>query len=285
MTRVAVIGTGRMGAAMVGRLTGARHDVVAYNRSRPRAERLGVEVAGTPREAATGAEVILVSLADDAAVTAVYRGADGLVAGLSPGAVVLETSTVHPDTVRALAPLVAERGATLLDAPVSGSVSVVQRGELTVMLGGDAAALDRVRPVLHALAARVFPLGALGNGATMKLVVNAVVHALNQALCEALVLAEKAGLPRHAAYDVLAASAVAAPFVQYKRAAFEHPGTTPVAFMLDLVAKDLALIDDLATGVGARMDQLAANRAVVEAAVKAGYGTRDLSALAEFLRA
>jgi len=77
---------------------------------------------------------------------------------------------------------------------------------------------------------------------------------------------------------------VAAPFVQYKRAAFEHPGTTPVAFMLDLVAKDLALIDDLATGVGARMDQLAANRAVVEAAVKAGYGTRDLSALAEFLR-
>ena len=99
-----------------------------------------------------------------------------------------------------------------------------------------------------------------------------------------LVLAEKAGLPREAAYEVLAASAVAAPFVQYKRAAFEHPEDTPVAFMLDLVAKDLALIDDLAGKVGARMDQLAANRAVVAAALKAGYGTRDLSALADYLR-
>jgi 3-hydroxyisobutyrate dehydrogenase-like beta-hydroxyacid dehydrogenase len=284
MTAVAVIGTGRMGAAMVHRLTGAGHRVVAYNRTRERAERLGVDVAGTPRAAAAGAEAIVVSLADDAAVTAVYRGAEGLVAGLSEGAVVLETSTVHPDTVRALGPFVAARGATLLDAPVSGSVPVVERGQLTVMVGGDEAALDRVRPLLHALAERVFHLGEQGFGASMKLVVNSVVHALNQALCEALVLAEKAGLPRHAAYEVLAASAVAAPFVQYKRAAFEHPETTPVAFMLDLVAKDLALIDDLAGCVGARMDQLAADRAVVEAALKAGYGTRDLSAIAEYLR-
>lgn len=284
MTRVAVVGTGRMGAAMVGRLAGAGHRVVAYNRNRARAERLGVQVAGTPREAAAAAEVVVVSLADDAAVNAVYRGAEGLAAGLSEGAVVLETSTVHPDTVRALAPLVAERGATLLDTPVSGSVPVVERGDLTVMAGGDAAALDRVQPLLHALAARVFHLGDLGNGAAMKLAVNAVVHALNQALCEALVLAEKAGLPRHATYDVLAASAVAAPFVLYKRAAFEHPDDTPAAFMLDLVAKDLALIDELATSVGARMDQLAANRAVVAEALKAGYGTRDMTAIAGLLR-
>jgi len=269
---------------MVGRLTGAGHQVVAYNRSRARAEKLGVPVAATPRDAAEGADAVVVSLADDAAVGSVYGAADGLVAGLSEGAVVLETSTVHPDTVRALAPLVTRRGATLLDTPVSGSVSVVERGELTVMVGGDAAALERVRPVLDAFAARVFHLGALGNGAVMKLVVNSVVHALNQALSEALVLAEKAGLPREAAYEVLAASAVAAPFVQYKRAAFEHPDDTPVAFMLDLVAKDLALIDDLAGGVGARMDQLAANRAVVAAAIEAGYGTRDLSAIAEYLR-
>ena len=284
MTEVAVIGTGRMGAAMVGRLAGAGHHVVAYNRTRERATALGVDVASTPQEAAAGAEVVVVSLADDPAVASVYHDDAGLVAGLREGAVVLETSTVHPDTIRALAPLVADRGAMLLDTPVSGSVSVVERGELTVMAGGDPAALDRVRPVLDAFAARVFHLGALGNGAVMKLVVNSVVHALNQALSEALVLAEKAGLPREAAYEVLAASAVAAPFVQYKRAAFEHPEDTPVAFMLDLVAKDLALIDDLAGKVGARMDQLAANRAVVAAALKAGYGTRDLSALADYLR-
>jgi 3-hydroxyisobutyrate dehydrogenase/2-hydroxy-3-oxopropionate reductase len=284
MTAVAMVGTGRMGAAMVGRLTGAGHEVVAYNRTRERAEALGVPVADTPREAVSGAEVVLVSLADDAAVGAVYPGDDGLAAGLVPGAVVLETSTIHPDTVRALAPLVADRGATLLDSPVSGSVSVVERGQLTVMAGGDSAALDRARPVLAAFAARVFHLGGLGSGAVMKLVVNSVVHGLNQALCEALVLAEKAGLDRSTTYDVLAESAVSAPFVHYKRAAFEHPEDTPAAFMLDLVAKDLALIDDLAGAVRARMDQLAANRAVVADAVAAGYGTRDLSALADFLR-
>ena len=284
MTAVAVIGTGRMGGAMVGRLSGAGHRVVAYNRSRERAARLGVDVAATPCDAAAGAEVVFVSLADDAAVDAVYRGGAGLAAGLEADAVVVETSTVHPDTVRALAPLVAGAGATLLDAPVSGSVPVVQRGELTFMVGGDPAALDRVRPVLAALATRVFHLGEVGHGAAMKLAVNAVVHALNQALCEALVLAEKAGLAREAAYEVFASSAVAAPFVLYKRAAFERPEETPVAFMLDLVAKDLALIDDLAGGVGARMEQLAANRAVVAEALKAGYGSRDMTAIADLLR-
>src|SRR5438270_3860867 len=179
--RIAVVGTGRMGAAMAARLTGAGHEVVAYNRSRARAAALEVEVAATPAAAVADAEVVFVSLADDAAVAAVYRGADGLVAGLSDATVVLETSTVHPDTVRALAPLVAGRGATLLDAPVSGSVPVVDRGELTFMVGGDGAALERVRPLLDVLAARVFHLGEVGRGAVMKLVVNSVVHALNQA--------------------------------------------------------------------------------------------------------
>ena len=284
MTNVAVIGTGRMGGAMVGRLVAAGHHVVAYNRNRTRAERLGVDVAGTARDAVAGAAVVVVSLADDAAVEAVYHGTDGLIAGLSAEAVVLESSTVRPATVRALAPPVAQRGATLLDTPVSGSVSVVERGELTIMAGGDATALDRVRPVLDAFSARVFHLGELGNGAVMKLVVNSVIHALNQALSEALVLAERSGLDRHATYDVLAASAVAAPFVLYKRTAFERPADTPVAFMLDLVAKDLGLIGELAAEAGAPMEQLAANRAVVEAALKAGYGSRDISAIAEFLR-
>ena len=284
MTNVAVIGTGRMGGAMVGRLVAAGHHVVAYNRNRARAERLGVDVAGTARDAVAGAEVVLVSLADDVAVQATYGGDAGLVAGLGAGTVVLETSTIRPATVRELAPAVAGRGATLLDAPVSGSVSVVERGELTIMAGGDADALRRARPVLDAFSARVFHLGALGHGAVMKLVVNSVIHGLNQAVSEALVLAERSGLDRHATYDVLAASAVAAPFVLYKRTAFEHPDETPVAFMLDLVAKDLALIDELATEVAAPTDQLTANRAVVDAAVKAGYGARDISAIAQFLR-
>ncbi|HEU5107860.1 MAG TPA: NAD(P)-dependent oxidoreductase [Micromonosporaceae bacterium] len=281
---VAVVGTGRMGAAMVGRLRSAGHRVVAYNRTAERARATGAEVAGTPREAAASADLVLVSLADDAAVRASYGGDDGLVAGLRAGAVVVETSTVAPETVRALAADVGARGATLLDAPVSGSVPVVESGELTFLVGGDAEAARRAAPVFEPLGKRVFHLGGVGAGAVMKLAVNSVVHGLNEALAEALVLAEKAGVQRSSAYEVFASSAIAAPYVIYKRAAFEDPEGTPVAFRLELVAKDLVLIEELARASGARMDQLAATRRVVEEALAAGLGDADLSAVAQLLR-
>ena len=286
---VSVVGTGRMGAAMVARLRGAGHPVTVFNRTRLRADdlaaRTGATVADSPREAAGAADFVLVSLADDGSVLGAYGGPDGLVAGLRPAAVVLEASTVAPQTVKSLVAPVARTGATLLDAPVSGSVPVVQRGELTFMVGGDPDALDRARPVLAPLAAEVVHLGVAGTGAAMKLAVNAVVFGLNQALAEALVLAERAGVDRETAYRVFAASAVAAPYVRYKRDAFEHPDGTPVAFMLDLVAKDLALIGALAAGTGARMAQADTNRRIVREAVEAGYGARDISAVAEYLRA
>jgi 3-hydroxyisobutyrate dehydrogenase-like beta-hydroxyacid dehydrogenase len=285
---VAVVGAGRMGGGMTGTLRRAGFEVVVHNRTRAKAEAVaaecGARVAGTAAEAAAGAGVVLSSLPDDDAVEAAYGGPEGVAAGLRPGAVVLESSTVDPETVRALAPLVEERGAALLDTPVSGSVSLVERGELTVMAGGDAEALARARPVLDALAAKVFHVGGLGAGATVKLVVNAVLHGLNLALSEGLVLAEKAGVARTAAYEVLAASAVGAPFVQYKRAAFERPEEAPVAFSLDLAAKDLDLALGLAARAGATMEQAATNRRVVGEAVAAGLGEADFSALAVYLR-
>ncbi|HEU4399281.1 MAG TPA: NAD(P)-dependent oxidoreductase [Actinomycetota bacterium] len=285
---VAVVGAGRMGGAMVGTLRRAGIEVLVFNRTRAKAEAVaaatGARVAGTAAEAAGAAGVVISSLADDAAVQDAYGGPEGVAAGLRPGAVVLESSTIDPRTVRALRPLVEERGAALLDAPVSGSVMLVERGELTVMVGGEAAALERTRPVLDVLAANVFHVGELGAGATMKLVVNAILHGLNLALSEGLVLAERAGVARTAAYEVLASSAVAAPFVHYKRAAFERPAETPVAFSLDLVAKDLDLALGLAERTGATMEQAATNRRVVRAAIAAGLGGADLSALATYLR-
>jgi 3-hydroxyisobutyrate dehydrogenase-like beta-hydroxyacid dehydrogenase len=286
--RVAVVGTGRMGTAMAHRLSGAGIELVLYNRTAESARRAaaatGSAVAETAREAAASADLCLVSLADDAAVRDTYRGDDGLIAGLRGGAVVCDTSTVAPATPRELAPQVAERGAALLDTPVSGSVPLVERGELTVMAGGSAAALDEARPVLRVLAKQIFHLGDVGAGATMKLVVNAAVHSLNVAISEAVVLAEKAGLDRATTYDVLETSAVGAPFVQYKRSAFVHPDETPVAFSLSLVAKDQALIRDLAEQVGARMDQADTNRRLVAEALAAGLGDSDLSAVAGLLR-
>jgi 3-hydroxyisobutyrate dehydrogenase-like beta-hydroxyacid dehydrogenase len=286
--RVAVVGAGRMGAAMAGTLRRAGVEVVVFNRTRSRAEAAaqasGAAVAATAREAAAGARVVLSSLADDAAVDAAYTGPDGVVAGLEPGTVVCESSTIDPGTVRRLAPLVEGRGAFLLDTPVSGSVSTVEAGTLTIMAGGDPAALERARPVLDALAKQVFHVGQLGSGAVMKLAVNAILHGLNLTLSESLVLAERAGVERTTAYEVFAASAIAAPFVQYKREAFEHPGRSPVAFSLDLAAKDLDLILDLAGQAGASMEQAATNRQVVRAAVAAGLGGHDLSELATYLR-
>jgi 3-hydroxyisobutyrate dehydrogenase-like beta-hydroxyacid dehydrogenase len=282
--RVAVVGAGRMGAAMVGTLRRAGVEVVVFNRTRSRAEATGGAVAATAREAAAGAQVVLSSLADDDAVEAAYTGSDGVVAGLQPGTVVCESSTIDPATVRRLAPLVEDRRAFLLDTPVSGSVSTVEAGQLTIMAGGDPAVLDRVRPVLDPLARQVFHIGELGSGAVMKLTVNSVLHGLNLALSEGLVLAERAGVARETAYEVLAASVVAAPFVHYKREAFEHPGQPPVAFSLDLVSKDLDLVLDLAARAGASMEQAAVNRQVVRAAVAAGLGAHDLSELTTYLR-
>jgi len=286
--RVAVVGAGRMGAAMAGTLRRAGVEVVVFNRTRSKAEAVaeasGAAVAATAREAAAGAQVVLSSLADDAAVGAAYTGAGGVLAGLQPGTVVCESSTIDPGTVRRLRPLVEDRGAFLLDTPVSGSVSTVEAGQLTIMAGGDPAVLDRVRPVLDPLAKQIFHVGELGAGAVMKLAVNSVLHGLNLALAEGLVLAERAGVERSTAYEVFAASAVAAPFVHYKREAFEHPGRPPVAFSIDLVAKDLELSLALAARAGAPMDQAATNRRVVEAAVAAGLGADDLSELATYLR-
>ena len=286
--RVALVGAGRMGSAMGARVAGAGHDLVVFNRTRSRAddlaEQTGAQLADNARDAAEFAEVCLVSLSDDAAVTATYLGDSGLIAGVKSGAVVCDLSTVAPATVRGLSPLVAQKGAVLIDTPVSGSVSTVESGTLTVMVGGDHDALDRARPVLEAFAKSIFHMGDVGAGATMKLVVNSLVHSLNVAVSEALVLADNAGLDRETVYDIFEAGAAGAPYVKYKREAFLRPGEVPVAFSLDLVAKDQELIHDLAQQTGTRMDQAEASRGLVAEAVGAGMADRDISEVAEFLR-
>ena len=286
--RVTVLGTGRMGAAMVASLRRAGFEVTVWNRTPSKAERVaretGALMAETAADAVAAADVVMSSLADDDAVRETYAGEKGAASGLGARAVVAEMSTIMPGTVVELQPSIDEQGAVLLDAPVSGSVAFAERGELTVMVGGDADALERARPVFEAVSAKLFHVGALGAGATMKLAVNTVVHGLNVALSEALVLAERAGVERITAYDVFAASAAAAPFVHYKRAAFEAPDETPAAFALELMVKDLDLILALAEEAGVPMEQARVNRGLGDRAVEAGLGEKDLSAIALFLR-
>ncbi len=286
--QVAVLGAGKMGGAMVGTLRRAGLEVTVWNRSRARAEtladRTGATVSDSAAEAIEGADIALSSLADDAAVLETYLGHAGAIAGCRAGLVVLEMSTISPTTVRRVAAEARARGAGFLDAPVSGSVPAAESGELTIMVGGDPDDLARARPILDVLARKVLHVGPIGAGATVKLAVNALVHAMDVALSEALVLAERAGVDRRAAYEAFASGAAAAPFVLYKRAAFEQPEETPPAFTLDLMAKDLDLILELARSVGAPMAQGERNREVVERALGAGFSGRDMSAVAEFLR-
>jgi 3-hydroxyisobutyrate dehydrogenase-like beta-hydroxyacid dehydrogenase len=286
--RVGVAGLGRMGGPMAHNLAAAGLLEGVYNRTRTRAEEaareLGVRCCRTPAELAQGCQVLVTMVADDAASADLYMGKEGLVAGLAPGTVALEMSTVGIDHLRGLDAAVRERGGVLVDAPVSGSVALCEAGTLTIMVGGETADLERVRPVLEALGSRIFHLGPLGSGATMKFAVNTVVYGLNEALSEALVLAERAGLTREAAYEVFASSAVAAPFVHYRQNAFLEPETTPVAFRLELAVKDLALILGLAAEIGHAMPQAELNARVLDDAAAAGLNALDVSAVAEYLR-
>lgn len=285
---VAVIGLGRMGRAMAERLHSQGADVVVWNRTVETAQQLaaatGVRAASTAREAAAAADLVIQSLADDAAVLGAAAGPDGVVAGLRAGTILVDTSTVDPGTIAELSAMVAPTGASLLDAPVSGSVPAVAAGTLMIMVGGDAAALDRARGVLALIGDRVFHLGPSGAGAAMKLAVNGVVHALNIGLSEALVMAERCAVDRSTAWDVLMASVAGAPFVAYKRAAFLDPEGTAPAFSLDLVAKDLRLIADLAERMQVDAVQVRTNATIAAQACEDGHGARDMSYLAEALR-
>lgn len=289
MSTVGLLGVGRMGAAMGQALAAAGHEVIAWNRSPQAATDLvrrlgGGRVVESPREVAAAADVCVSMLADGAAVADVYGGPDGLLAGARPGSVLCDASTVPPSVLAAFAEAAAAAGIGLLDTPVSGSVALATSGTLTIMVGGDAAHLAVARPVLEALASNVIHLGPLGTGSAMKLAVNTVIFGLNQSLAEALTLATAAGIEPAAAYDVLARSAVGAPFVGYKRAAFLEPDTTPVAFSLDLARKDLALIAELARAVDVAMPGAATDLAVIESTATAIGGNRDFSTVTTQLR-
>jgi 3-hydroxyisobutyrate dehydrogenase-like beta-hydroxyacid dehydrogenase len=288
MSAVAFLGLGNMGAPMAASLLATGHEVVVWNRTVAVAEAFaaqhGGRVAGSAAEAVVGAEVVISMLADDAALLDTYLGEGGVLDALPSGALAVDMSTISPTTVATLHDRLDERGIALVDAPVSGSVAAATAATLTIMAAGEPEAVERARPVLSDLGSPVIAIGPSGAGSSMKLAVNAVLHSLNGAVSEALVLAEKAGIARADAYGVFLESAIAAPFVTYRQQSFADPDGSPVAFALGLAAKDLRLAIELAESCGARLPQATANLAVLADAMTAGYVDRDETALAEYLR-
>ncbi|HEY6608165.1 MAG TPA: NAD(P)-dependent oxidoreductase [Candidatus Limnocylindria bacterium] len=288
MVAVAVVGTGRMGSAMARAIAGGGASLILHNRTpeaaRALADELGASVARTAREAAAAADVAITMLADGDAVRDTWDGPDGLVAGAHPGGVLVNTSTVSPDTLDPFEADVRGRGSGIIDAPVSGSTHLAAAGQLTIMAGGTAEDVDRARPALDLVARQVTHVGSLGSGAALKLAVNALIFAINNSVSEALVLAERAGIDRAIAYDVFSSSAAGAPFVGYKRDSFVDPDSTPVAFSMDLAAKDQRLIMELADRLGVPMPQARVNQQIIEDASARLGGERDASAVAVHLR-
>jgi 3-hydroxyisobutyrate dehydrogenase-like beta-hydroxyacid dehydrogenase len=281
---VGFAGIGRMGLAMARNLLGAGFSLVVWNRTAERCAPLvdtGASVVAEPAGLAA-ADVVVTMLSDAQAARSVLVES-GLLDDLRPGSIVLEMSTIGPIAAAELAAEALQRDVRLLDAPVSGSVSVAEGAGLFAMVGGDRDAYELVAPVLDAMTRGHMLLGPSGSGAAMKIALNAMIAVTNESLAETLVLAERFGLERERAYDVLAGGALASPFLLYKRGAFLHPDTQPVAFTTALMRKDVALAQELAARLGVRIPAAAAAAGVLDEALGNGLADADMASVISLL--
>jgi len=284
---IGIVGVGKIGAAIARRLAASGFQLVLYNRTRPKANALATEigatVVATPAEVARRCELILNVVSDWTAVQQVYSSKDGLLPASDHRSVFVELSTLGPALIGQLMELVSATDANLVDASITGRPAEIEQGQGLVMAGGSEAIITRATPVFEALG-QVRHTGQIGTGATMKLVVNLMVFSTLCGLSEALVMAEQAGISRDMAYDLLLASPVNSKILQFRRMDFLEPETAAVKAALSLVTKDLDLITDLAEKNNAPIPQTRRTQEVFVAAEKAGFGIRDATAIAEFLR-
>ena len=274
---IGFIGLGAMGQLMAGRLLSSGFPLVVYDHTSRKTAMLAVKgavAAPSVRQLARKAEVIISCLPNDEAVRSVYQGPEGVLACANPGTIVIEMSTISPDTSRALHRMGIERGLEVLDVAISGSTPAAEQGSLTLLGGGDANVFDSCQPIFSAIAKQYFHMGPSGSGTAMKLVVNALLGVNMQAVAEAVAFGEKAGLNRELLLDVLAKTAVIAPAHQGKLLRAEHDDYSP-QFPLKLMNKDFRLILEKAGEVGAPMPATAALQ--INAARNVVDGDQDFS--------
>jgi len=277
--RVGFIGLGDMGQGIVPRLLAAGHHVVGWNRTADKARpllELGMEWAKTPREVAKGADVVLSIVTDAAAVEAVALGEDGIVSGLTPDGIYADMSTIDPDATRRMAAIFAEAGLTMLDAPLSGSPISLEQDKASVMVGGDRAPFERVRPVLEAIGPTVTYIGASGMAVQMKVAINLCLIVEMVAFSEAVALAEKGGVDRAVAVDAMLKSVVASPVMGY-RGPFILEGNMPDKPLANvtLQQKDMLLALDLGRRQGSPVPLAAAANEMLNACRGLGLSHRD----------
>ncbi len=275
------VGLGLMGGAIAQRLLAAGHRVTGYNRTASKADWLieaGLRLETSPRRVAEAADVVFSSISDSGALRAISLGQDGIIAGLRPASVWVELSTVSPLLIRELAASVMARGADMLDAPVSGSVITLGQGQLTFMVGGEAHVLERARPILLDIGPKITHVGGHGQGALMKLATNVQVAVQTLAFGESVLLAERGGIPRARAVEVLLASVVASPMLAYRGPMLVEP-PEQVLFNVRMMLKDVDLALEAASTVGAGLPTTSVARQVLSEAESMGFGDLECSAV------
>jgi 3-hydroxyisobutyrate dehydrogenase len=280
--RAGVAGLGRMGRAIAESLGGAEHPVAVWNRTPGRANGLpGGRELHSPRELTAACDIVLTSLTHDEAVETVYGGPDGLLSGACAGKLFIETSTIRPETVKRVAQRALERGAALVDAPVSGGPSVVRAAGCFGFVGGTAEAVERARPVLARFCRRIEHVGPVGNGTVMKLVANLPIGVYFQALAEALSLGRQYGLDLERMLGIIVDTPGALQLLPRKvPAILGAEGEIP--FDIAGVRKDLLAMTASAQRAGVPTPAATAALTGYAAATAAGWGERDFSQIIRF---
>jgi 3-hydroxyisobutyrate dehydrogenase-like beta-hydroxyacid dehydrogenase len=276
---VGFVGLGSMGGRIAERLLAAGYEVSGWNRTPAKAEALaarGLQVAASARECAAGADVVLSMVTDTTAVEEVAGGDDGIIAGLERGTVWADMSTISPAASRLLAERVGEAGATMLDAPVSGSLTTLEQGQLAIMAGGSEEAFERIKPVLLAIGPKVTRVGDNGRALEVKLAINLALVVQVIGFCEGVALAERAGVSREAAVEAMLNSVVASPVLAYRGPLIlegRMPDEPPAD--VDLQQKDLLLALELGRSLGVPLPTAAAGNELLNACRGLAIGHHD----------
>jgi len=285
MAKLGFIGLGMMGGNMVARLLEKGHTVTGYNRTRSKAQWLidrGMKFADSPRAVVSAADVTFSMVTNPAALAAVAEGPDGLVAGMAAGKFYIDMSTVSPEASRALAAKVREKGADMVDAPVSGSVITLQQGKLSVMVGGRKETFERLQPLLLDIGPKVTHVGDNGVALSLKIALNLQLAVQMLAFSEGVLLAEKSGIPREVAVDVMTHSAIASPMLQY-RGPFVLQQPEEAWFDVNMMQKDLLLAMEMGRKLNVPVPTTAVTNEFLTAARAMGWEKLDFAVIFDVL--
>ena len=283
---IAILGLGTMGAGMATNLLKAGFSLSVYNRTAAKAQALigaGARFASTPAEAAKDASAIISMLADDAASREVWLGKDGALDAVREGAILIESSTVSPGWVAEFARLAEQHGAELLDAPVTGSRTQAEAGQLSFLVGGKDTALAAATPLLKAMSKEIVHLGPVGSGAKMKLINDFLCGVQVASLAEGLAWIERSGLDRDKALSVLKAGAPGSPLLAAISARMANQ-TYTVNFLLKLMTKDLLYAQNEAAQCDVDLKTAEVARSLFETAIEQGFGDKDMASVIEPMR-